>query len=219
MGQPGEKTLARIDELCDRFEAAWQAGGAPSLAGLLGEVAPAEQGLLFRELYRLESYYRRERGEKPPEAEYAAAYPQHAEWLAGQLGAHEHATLAPSAFPVIPGYEILGQLGAGGMGVVYRAVQLSLRGPVALKLLLRPGPGEISEARFRREAELPSQVPDEHFVRVYDLNLSPPTPYICMELVEGGSLAQCLEQGAPPPKLAAELVETLARASDAMHKE
>jgi serine/threonine protein kinase len=91
----------------------------------------------------------------------------------------------------IEGYEILGPLGEGGMGIVWRAVQLSTRRPVALKLL-RAGGFASSKARlrFEREVELAARLEHPHIARVYESGLRQGVYYYAMELVEGVPLDQ-----------------------------
>jgi serine/threonine protein kinase/photosystem II stability/assembly factor-like uncharacterized protein len=120
--------------------------------------------------------------------------------------------------PTIPGYEFLGELGRGGMGVVYRARQLSLNRLVALKMLLasRAGPDEL--ARFRREAEAVARLRHPNFVHVYDIGEQDGRPFFSQEFVDGGSLAGKLAGAPQPPRQAAELLETLARAMHRAHQ-
>ena len=91
----------------------------------------------------------------------------------------------------MPGYEVLGVLGRGGMGVVYQARHLRLNRPVALKMILA-GPYAQPEERqrFVREAEAVAGLQHPNIVQVYDVGESDGRPYFTMELVEGGSLSR-----------------------------
>ena len=93
--------------------------------------------------------------------------------------------------PRIEGYEVLGPLGEGGMGIVWRAVQLSTRRPVALKLLLAGGfASPKARLRFEREVELAARLEHPHIARVYESGLHQGAYYYAMELVEGVHLDQ-----------------------------
>jgi serine/threonine-protein kinase len=123
-----------------------------------------------------------------------------------------------TALPRIPGYEVLQELGRGGMGVVYKALHLRLNRPVALKMLLggdHAGPRE--RARFQREAEAVAGLRHENVVRVHDVGDHEGRPYFTMEYVEGGSLAQHLAGTPQAARPAAALVATLAGAVQAAH--
>jgi serine/threonine protein kinase len=111
------------------------------------------------------------------------------------------------------GYEILGELGRGGMGVVYRARQAALNRTVALKMI-RHGPdaGPIAVARFRREAEAVARLHHPNVVQIYEIGEQDGQPYLALELVEGPSLAGKLAGNPLPPREAAELVAALAHA-------
>jgi serine/threonine protein kinase len=125
---------------------------------------------------------------------------------------------AGSEWPSVPGYEILGELGRGGMGVVYKARQIGLRRIVALKMIrtgIRATPNDV--ARFRAEAALIARLRHPHIVQVYDVGEASGRPYFVLECVAGGSLAQHLRGTPQPIRPAAQLVETLARAVHAAH--
>ncbi len=116
-------------------------------------------------------------------------------------------------------YELLEQVGQGGMGVVYRARQVSLNRPVALKMI-RPGvcDGPEARARFRTEARAAARLGHANVVQVHEVGDLDGHPYIALEYVEGGSLAQRLD-GTPFAAVdAARLVETLARAVHHAHQ-
>jgi WD40 repeat protein/serine/threonine protein kinase len=120
--------------------------------------------------------------------------------------------------PQIPGYEILGEHGHGGMGIVYKARQLALNRFVALKTIRTDGLATAEQMmRFRLEAELAAQVKHPNIVQVYEVGACGRRPYLAMEWVPGGSLAHHLNGTPQDPNQAATLVETLARAVDAAH--
>jgi WD40 repeat protein/serine/threonine protein kinase len=139
----------------------------------------------------------------------------------------DHATLIPTsptpaltARPAdcIPGYELLGELGRGGMGVVYKARQQSLKRFVALKMILSGGHASAEElARFRHEAEAAARLQHPNIVQVYEVGACDGRPFLSLEYVDGGSLAQHLHGTPLPAREAAALVETLARAVQHAH--
>ncbi len=121
--------------------------------------------------------------------------------------------------PRIAGYAVEAVLGAGGMGVVYRARHETLNRTVAIKMM-RSGdhPGAAERARFAREAEAVASLRHPNIVQVFDVGDCAGLPYFTMEFVEGGSLAQQL-QGAPwTARRSAELVATLAGAVEHAHQ-
>jgi eukaryotic-like serine/threonine-protein kinase len=118
----------------------------------------------------------------------------------------------------ITGYEILGELGRGGMGVVYRARQLSLERTVALKVLVAgPHANAGLLARFRAEAEAVAKLQHPNIVQVYEVGATQGCPYLSLEFVAGGSLADKLQRNPFAFRDAAALLHTLALAVQAAH--
>ena len=127
---------------------------------------------------------------------------------------------APPAPSAPPGYVIEGVLGRGGMGVVYKARQLSLNRIVALKTLRSGAEADPQEeARFRSEAEAAANLQHPHIIQVFDVGSHDGRLFCAMEFVAGGTLAEKLAAGPMPPRDAAALVETLARAVHVAHEQ
>ncbi len=123
-------------------------------------------------------------------------------------------------YPAVPGYEILGELGRGGMGAVYKARQLGLGRLVALKVILHADfAAPEGPVRLRGEAEAAARVRHPNVVQVYEVGEYGGRPFFSMELCPGGSLAARLRAGPVPATEAARLVEALARAVDAAHRQ
>ncbi|HEY7426921.1 MAG TPA: protein kinase, partial [Gemmataceae bacterium] len=119
----------------------------------------------------------------------------------------------------VPGYEILGELGRGGMGVVYKARHLALGRVVALKMVLAGAhAGAEQRRRFRAEAEAAAMLSHPHIVQVYEVGEHDGCPYFSLEYVEGRNLQDVLSESRPAPAESAALVEQLARAVDYAHR-
>jgi serine/threonine-protein kinase len=135
------------------------------------------------------------------------------------VSAASPAPASPPGLPQAAGYEILQEVGRGGMGVVYRARQTRLKRIVALKMLLA-GPHAASEqrARLRTEAEAVARLHHPNIVQIYEVGEAGNCPFLALEFVDGGNLKGQLS-GTPQPALpAASLVETLARAIHYAHQ-
>ena len=125
----------------------------------------------------------------------------------------------PTGLPSVPGYEILAELGRGGMGVVYQAWQTSLGRLVALKMVLsgaHAGPEGLT--RFRNEVEAVGRLQHPNIVQIHEVGAHDARPYFALEYVEGGSLERELAGTPQPPREAAGLVEILARAMAYAHQ-
>jgi hypothetical protein len=229
--------LARLVEvLRDDQARRWRAGRgvrAEAYLGAFPALADSPEDALV--LIWGEVLLRLQADERPRPEEYRARFPQHADALAlqfdlqGQLeGSSGPATLCqaeparalPPGRPALPGYEILGELGRGGMGVVYRARQASLNRVVALKMLLA-GPFAHPEqhARLRAEAEAVARLRHPNIVQIFEVGEHNGHPYLVLEYVEGGSLDAVLDGKPQNPRAAAGLAETLARAVHAAHEQ
>jgi serine/threonine protein kinase/WD40 repeat protein len=184
---------------------------------------------------------REQAGQPPCLAEFQQRFPAFANVLAEQICLHRaletldddtqvdlsqaEPTVSSSIEP--PGnppkldasYEILEQIGCGGMGVVYKARQPALNRFVALKMVRAiDASNQELLARFRSEARVVASLHHPHIVQVYDYGEHEGLPYLTMELVECGSLATRLDGTPWPPRAAAELVIKLAGAVQFAHE-
>ncbi len=122
-----------------------------------------------------------------------------------------------SALPGVPGYEVLGELGRGGMAVVYQARQLRPNRVVALKVLQTGLPAD-ARRRFGAESEALARLQHPGIVQVYEAGEHDGRPYFSLEFCSGGSLARKLAGAPLEPRQAAALVEAVARAGGAAHR-
>jgi serine/threonine protein kinase len=120
----------------------------------------------------------------------------------------------------VPGYHILGILGRGGMGVVYKAEHQRLHRTVALKMVLAGAhAGKDELARFQIEAEAVARLQHPNIVQIYEIGEHHGLPFFSLEFVAGGSLQQRLDGTPLPERTAADLVIQLARAMDYAHRQ
>src|SRR5438046_4590099 len=128
------------------------------------------------------------------------------------------AKATPPDLPAVPGYEVLEEQGRGGMGVVYKALQVSTGRLVALKLIRDAAlAGPQGRARFRTETQAAARMRHPNIVQVYEAGEHEGRPYFAMELVEGGNLDKQLAGRPQPPLEAASLLRTLALAIEHAH--
>jgi tetratricopeptide (TPR) repeat protein/tRNA A-37 threonylcarbamoyl transferase component Bud32 len=135
--------------------------------------------------------------------------------IAGSIGPRFH----PPEMPGLSQFELLAELGRGGMGVVYKARHRALNRVVALKMIL-DGKHAHSDhrERFRIEAEAVARLHHPNIVQLYDLGEADGCPFVTLEMLEGGSLADRLKGTTQTGRAAAELVAALATAMHAAHQ-
>jgi tetratricopeptide (TPR) repeat protein/predicted Ser/Thr protein kinase len=236
----GRNGVELLDLLRRDLRACWQHGRRLP-AEAYRQRLPQLQGdnKLFLDLVWDEVLLREELGETPKLAEYEQRFPDFAEALRRQFALRQTPTLpAPESTPPpgvaetlaplppsktletvhIPGYEILKELGRGGMGVVYQARQTSVNRVVALKMILAGShAGEQELQRFLTEAEAVAALQHPNIVQLYEFGEHDGLPYFTLEFVPGGNLADKLHGLSQPPREAARLAEQLARAMQAAH--
>jgi WD40 repeat protein/serine/threonine protein kinase len=229
----------QIDRVCDLFEADLKAGRRPNLGEILSRVPTELQATLLRELvlvaleYSGTSPYRDSVSDstKPVNRSRSAESMEAPNTCDAQLPPNmapaldsaielEHAD--PSR--TIGGYELLGELGRGGMGVVYRARQISVGRLVALKIIQASRFVDSDDARrtnslerFRTEAKAASRLDHENIATVYEVGQFGDHPYYAMRLVEGTSLDKLVQAGPLPADRAVRYLVPIARAIDKLH--
>ena len=209
-----------VDSACTAFEDALRNGERPDLGRALAGFDGAGRAVLLVELIGLEVEYRRRAGEPAGLAEYLARFPDDRSAVAraftddatpdADRPAADTLTAGLAPLPEVPGYAIEAEVGRGGMGVVYRAFEVALRRPVALKML-RHGLPE-GAARFRAEAEFVAGLGHPNIVPVYAVGEVAGWPFLALEYLPGGSLADRLAGRPMAPSEVAELIVTLAGA-------
>ncbi len=226
-----------IERLCAHQVDRWRAG----------ERIPAEAYLALRptlrggseaafELIYGEFLIRESIGDSPRLEEFCWRFPDFADRLRRQLELHRALGESPTmsgvdpgddgpdrsgslAVPSLPGFEIIGILGQGGMSVVYLARQVGLNRLVALKVIrARVYADPEVAARFRDEAEAAARFQHPNIIQVYEVGESGGQGYLVLEYAAGGTLHQKLLGDPQPPREAAQFIEVLARALDYAHR-
>ena len=176
-------------------------GGDPRLQQLLEEILDSERSP--EEVCRdcaelLPLVHERLKRLRLVEAQVGELFP---ETVSPSSGGAKQPVEPPAELPRIPGYDVQALLGYGGMGVVYKACDLRLNRPVAIKMLLAGAYASPEEReRFLREAEAAAGLRHPNIVQVYDLGNHDGRPYFTLEFVEGGTLGS--NSGAPPSRSA-----------------
>jgi eukaryotic-like serine/threonine-protein kinase len=231
----------RVDRLCNRFEDAWQAGNRPKIDDYLAEASCGERHELLRELLTIDLHYRRTRGETPALDEYRAEHPALdfeclADLFAPARSSNTSILTQVAAQPTVYGshatagdgscirrvgdYELLEEIARGGMGVVYRARQISLGRTVAVKMILAGNLAtKADHERFHCEAQAAALLDHPNILPVFEVGEQAGQHFFSMSYVEGQSLAARLSEGPLPPDEAAELVATVAEAIEYAHRQ
>lgn len=122
--------------------------------------------------------------------------------------------------PTIVGdYELIEELGRGGMGVVFRARQISLGREVAVKMILRGRlASEVDLSRFLAEASATAKLEHPHIVPVFDVGDVDGRPFFSMQLIDGVTLTELVQRGPLSQRRAAKIVQAIARAIGSAHR-
>jgi tRNA A-37 threonylcarbamoyl transferase component Bud32/tetratricopeptide (TPR) repeat protein len=216
-----------LETALDEQRRDWMSGKRILAAELLlrhSEVSsnPADAADLIYHEYLL----RNELGECPDWEEYLRDFPRYVDRLrflrqADQLVAEAFGSSDPveAAAAQLDDYELLEELGRGGMGVVFKARQKSLKRLVAVKMI-RAGEASDEEERkrFENEAQAVARLQHPNIVQVYEVGETDGRQFLALEFVEGRSLARHLDGTPLPARQAASMVETLARAIHYAHE-
>jgi serine/threonine-protein kinase len=233
----------QIDEVADRFEAAWKSGNAPLIEAYLEEGHPEARMALLVELIRIDAAVRSRRGEDPQLDEYLARFPELgresdtlrelSDYWNRLATVHDvpastgvalplsHA--APQASPPeqsrIGRFLLLDRLGDGSFGTVWRAYDDRLDRYVAVKMLRGAAiAGSEQRSRFLREARSVAQFRHESIVAVHEAGEHDGVPYLVSELIRGKSLRERVTERRFTPRESAQMVAAVARALDYAHR-
>jgi tetratricopeptide (TPR) repeat protein len=219
---------AALEDLLSRWQDLASRGQAPDLAQLCRD----HPELLPELERRISALQRRPPSRGDGTGSYgpdSGAFPSTVDGREDASGFDSPPTAAPGGestewlrsriLPGVPGYEILDEIGRGGMGVVYKARQVALNRVVALKMILHADhAGDDERQRFMGEAEAIAMVKHPGIVQIHDFGSHEGLPFFALEFCPGGSLHQKLARTPLPPAEAARVVEAIARAIGAAHQ-
>lgn len=230
-----------IDQLCDEFEKALKAGDRPDIGHALSQVPDAFQAYLFRELMMLDLEYRLRDGEEIAEEHYTSQFPKYGSIIADTFleitrfefeasSLYETRTRknadaqvrikrdSHEAIHYFGDYELVEKIAQGGMGIVYKARQISLNRIVAVKMILS---GQLASKddvqRFQIEAEAAARLDHPNIVPIYEVGKHEDQHYFSMGYVEGDSLAAMIRSKSIERLTAIKLFKTVTEAISYAH--
>jgi serine/threonine protein kinase len=205
----------------------WTSGRQTPVAELLEQnLALASDPAQAAELIYHQFLLEQEGGASPGWDNLLSRFPKYADLLrllrqADQLVEQAFGSDDPGSLPrpQLKDYDLLEELGHGGMAVVFKARQKSLNRIVALKMF-RTGqrPGDEERRRFESEAHAVARLQHPNIVQIFEVGEADGYPFLCLEFVEGRSLAHHLGGNPLPPRQAASFMEALARATHYAHE-
>jgi eukaryotic-like serine/threonine-protein kinase len=242
----GSATLSQqelVDRLCEDQVRRWRAGQRiPAESYLARNPSLQESGEFALELIYGEFLMREELGESPQLEEFHLRFPRFASRLQNQVDLHG-ALLTLNSTPekqlgaakadgdpdgpqtsgatrfIAPGFRILGELGRGGMGSVYKVWQVRLKRVVAVKVIRADAYADSgAAARFQAEAEAAARLQHPNIVQVFEVGEHEGMAYLVLEYQAGGGLDRRLAGMLQDPHDSARLIETLARAIHYAHQ-
>ncbi len=222
---------ATLHEVCDAFARAWSRDGRPELTEFVTRYPDFDPETLLRELLPIELEQRRQAGEIPELEDYRSRFPTADDLLEEVFATSRTITLAtgtvspeagrsdPAPLGVFGEYDLLEEVGRGGMGVVYRARQRGLNRVVAVKMT-RSGDRAHGEelARFQSEAAAVARLDHPGIVPIHEVGEHDGQHYFSMGYVDGPSLSELLRDGPLEPRRATELGKRIAEAVAYAHE-
>lgn len=211
-----------FDAICERQRSDWEQGRRQPAEAYIELLPPALRTPESKlELVACEAAMRRQQGEKPSLEEYRRRFPSLADVLEFALEADLAASSVPPAPassppPFLPGLGQLGEIGRGGMGVVYTAVRMTDGRKVAVKTI-RPAlaPNPTTTGRFLREADILRRLRHPNIVEFLDMGEASGVLYFVMEFVDGIDGGEWAKRFPKPP--AERIVRFAAQMADALH--
>lgn len=222
----------RIDQCCDRFERLWHEDPKPSLEEFLRDIALEEKPVFFEALLKLEFELQSHFGHRPSLETYARRFPGQEELVESLYLQQFQLTAAhtgyeiplardfPSKLPIFDRFRTIKRIGQGGMGVVYLASDEQIERQVAVKVICREhwnGSQEINQ--FLTEARAMGALLHPHVVSIFSVGRHEVGPYIVMEYVAGGTLANYIAKKLPSNIEAAQLMIGIAKGVEFAHSQ
>ena len=200
-----ETQMLRINQVCDRFEQAWQSGAEPDIESVLADSEPVDRPVLTRELIAIEIRYRRQRDIDVSLQDFQQRFPDVEEtWLIDSRSSRQPVLDQQATETKIPQqlgeYRIISRIGEGGMGTVYKAEHEIMGRTVALKVLraeIRSDPDLL--LRFQREVRTAARLSHPSAATAYDAGSQAGVHYLITEYVDGQDLQQIITTRGPLP--------------------
>lgn len=227
------ETRNQIDDLCDEFDRGWKKHDPAAISSMLNRVDPELRAELFRELVQIDQERCLKSGRTMAAKNYHVHFPEHVRVLDQLVSDRKEPESAidtkscsdSSPWPPLPELPVLEQIGAyqlqerigeGGMGVVYKAEHEELGRSVAIKIVAFPMADAVP--RFQAEARTIAGLNHPHIVQIFETGEYQKRPYLVLELMQGGSLGDVLQDEVLSPRRAAEIVAQIASAISAAHE-